>query len=285
MAPHENNAFTPSLLPMVTASAAPVATEVLDVAAIYARSAEAIKKHTTAKTYLAGRGLNWEHLNVGYKSRKTADKWGRGCVIFPLRDDRGKVVSLYGRAIKGSGHYYTAGRRGLYPYYPDPSTRTLVLTESVSDAASIKRPELGLDCYAILALYGTNGLTAEHRGVISDLKELREIILTLDGDAAGREATKKIARELATLRPSVRLSYVPLAQGEDVNSVTATLRAEGREVAELFAVTEPVELPASTASTTGTAPAGHGQPAQPLYTLLRRPPTRSRAACARRTRT
>ena len=241
--------------PVVTASAAPVATEVLDVAAIYARSAEAIKKHAAAKAYLAERGLNWEHLNVGYKSRKTPEKWGRGCVIFPLRDDRGKVVSLYGRAIKGSSHYYTAGRRGLYPYYPDPSTRTLVLTESVIDAASIKRPELGLDCYAILALYGTNGLTAEHRQVIKNLASLKDIILTLDGDAAGREATKKIAGELAELRPGIRLSYVPLAESEDVNSVTARLREEGREVAELFAVMESIEVPRPAPAVQTAAPA------------------------------
>lgn len=222
-------------------------TEVPDAAAIYAASREAIQRHAGAKAYLAGRGLDWRALNVGYKSRKTPDRWGRGCVIFPLRDAQNQVVGLYGRAIKGSGHYYTAGRRGLFPYYPDAGTRTLVLTESVIDAASIKQPELGLDCYAILALYGTNGLTAEHRQVIAGLASLREIILILDGDAAGRAATEKLANELAALRPEVALSYVPLAEGGDVNSVTARLRTEGREVAELFTKIEPIELVHGTA--------------------------------------
>ena len=227
----------------------------LNAATVYQTSAAVIKKHAAAKAYLAERGLDDpEAIMAGYKSRKTAEKWGRGCVVFPLRNDKNEVVRLYGRAIKGNGHYYTAGRRGLYPYYPDASTWTLVLTESVIDAASIKRPELGLDCYAILALYGTNGLTAAHRAVITGLAELQDIILTLDGDAAGREATKKIAAELARLRPGVRISYVPLAEGEDVNSVTVRLRAEGKEVAELFAVTEVLAVTPPAPSTT-TAPA------------------------------
>ena len=93
----------------------------LDVKAIYTTSLETIQRNAGAKAYCLERGLvHWEFLGIGYKSRKTAEKWGRGCIVFPLRDGAGEVVSLYGRAIKGSGHYYTADRRGLYPYYPRP---------------------------------------------------------------------------------------------------------------------------------------------------------------------
>jgi DNA primase len=99
-------------------------------------------------------------------------------------------VSLYGRAIKGSGHYFTANRCGLYPYYPDAM---MILTESVIDAASIRRYEFNLDLYAIFALFGTNGLTAEHKTAITSLGDLCEIILALDNDAAGIKATETIA--------------------------------------------------------------------------------------------
>ncbi|TXF87585.1 hypothetical protein FUA23_18550 [Neolewinella aurantiaca] len=113
----------------------------LDIGTIYPASLEAIKKHAAAKAYCLERGLKyWDFLGVGYKSRKTKDKWGRGCILLPLRDERGKIVSLYGRAIKGPGHYYTAGRKGLYPHYPDHTTKTLILTGSVLDAVRI--PEL-----------------------------------------------------------------------------------------------------------------------------------------------
>ena len=192
----------------------------LDIPEIYQASLATIKTHPAAKAYLAGRGLNWEHLTVGYKSRKTPDKWGRGCIIFPLRGADGKVRSLYGRAIKGNNHFYTAGRQGLYPYFPDPGTRTLVLTESIIDAASIKYPDLGLDCYALLALFGTNGLTTEHRDVIAGLNYLKEIIIILDGDDAGRQATITLAGQLHELRPSMRITTVDLPDGEDINSIT-----------------------------------------------------------------
>lgn len=211
------------------AAVEPVAAE-LDVAAIYAASRETIQKHKAAQAYCLERGLVWwDWLGVGYKSRKTPDKWGRGCILLPLKNRSNRVVSLYGRAIKGGGHYYTAGRRGLYPYYPDASTRTLVLTESVIDAASLRRYEFSLDSYAILALYGTNGLTAEHRAVIVELKDLREIILALDNDAAGNAAAAKLAEELNGMRAGLTITRLPLPEGRDVNQVTA---AAGEQLVE-----------------------------------------------------
>jgi DNA primase/energy-coupling factor transporter ATP-binding protein EcfA2 len=210
-----------SLPPPTPQEREPVAPE-LDVKAIYAASLETIQKHKAAQAYCLERGLVWwDWLGVGYKSRKTSERWGRGCILLPLRDRAGRVVSLYGRAIKGKGHYYTAGRRGLYPYYPDASTRTLVLTESVLDAASLRRYEFSLDGYAILALYGTNGLTAEHRTVIGELGDLREIILALDSDEAGNAAAGKLATELTELRGGLTVTRLPLPAGADVNAVTA----------------------------------------------------------------
>ena len=228
----------------------------LNVPEIYKSSLATIKTHIAAKEYLASRGLNWEHLTVGYKSRKTPDKWGRGCIIFPLRSADGKIHSLYGRAIKGNSHFYTAGRHGLYPYHPDPGTRTLVLTESIIDAASIKYPDLGLDCYALLALFGTNGLTAEHRAVIAGLASLKEIIIILDGDEAGRRATTTLATQLHELRPGLKVTTVNLPDGEDVNSITAgmtDLMAEFGVLLDGRTVIAPaVQTPAPAAAPTPT---------------------------------
>jgi DNA primase len=218
-----------------------------------------MKKHTAAKAYCEDRGLKYhDFLGIGYKSQKTKDKWGRGCIVLPLSNAAGKTVSLYGRAIKGSGHYYTAGRKGLYPYHPDATTKTLILTESVIDAASIRRYEFNLDLYAILALYGTNGLTAEHKAVITKLKDLREIILALDNDTAGIKATEEIAAELMELKPGLTISFLELPEGGDVNEVAS--RAEDVEATfnDLFARREtianaapvvPSEIPKSSLDT------------------------------------
>jgi DNA primase len=91
----------------------------------------------------------------------------------------------------------------------------------VIDAASIRRYEFKLELYAILALYGTNGLTAEHKTAITNLKDLREIILALDNDAAGIKATEVIAAELMELKPGLTISFLELPEGGDVNEVAS----------------------------------------------------------------
>jgi DNA primase len=68
-------------------------------------------------------------------------------------------------------------------------------------------------------LYGTNGLTEEHLQAIQQLQHLRELILMLNADDAGRAATEKHAATLHQLLPELKISVVHLPDGEDVNSV------------------------------------------------------------------
>ena len=78
---------------------------------------------------------------------------------------------------------------------------------------SLRRYEFALDLYAILALYGTNGLTVEHKAAITKLKDLGEIILALDNDTAGIKATEEIAAELMQLKPGLTISFLALPEG------------------------------------------------------------------------
>lgn len=176
---------------------------------------EAIKRNEKAQEYCESRALDWQSLEIGYKSRKTADTWGRSCIIFPLKNEKSEMVSLYGRSIVGPGHYYQSGRKGLYPGYPQSDTHRLILAESVIDAASI----LPYTTEGVLALYGTNGLTAEHLEAIKALEHLEEIVLALDGDEAGREATQRHNQTLHQALPSVKITTLILPEGEDLNSI------------------------------------------------------------------
>ena len=148
--------------------------------------------------------------------------WARECIVFPLKNKEGKIISLYGRSITNDAdqrHFYLKDRQGLYPHYPNPGARKLILTESVIDAASIlQQPDI-IHYYNVLALYGTNGLMDEHLQAISALKELKEIILMLNRDEAGEVATARHCRTLRELLPDMRISKVELPEGEDVNSV------------------------------------------------------------------
>ena len=165
--------------------------------------------------------------------------FAKDCIIFPLKDKVGKIVSMYGRSIreirKTNGqlamtgkHFYLKDRCGLYPRYPDPNTTRLILTEAIIDAASLLQiPEIA-ENYEILACYGTNGLTREH---VEAIKEWaggsasanamadKEVIFFFDGDKSAAEAVKKYQKELSEELPHVKLASVETPQGEDVNSL------------------------------------------------------------------
>jgi len=75
------------------------------------------------------------------------------CVIFPLLDEAGQIVNLYGRSVTSNGHYFLPGaRRGLF--CPPLTTGELILTEGVVDALTL----LNAGYVNVLALYGVNGL-------------------------------------------------------------------------------------------------------------------------------
>ena len=158
--------------------------------------------------------------------------FGRGCVVFPLKNRENQIVGMYFRETdnsKPNRHYYLQNRQGLYPNYPEPQTKKLILTEAVIDAATLvqlKGESEMLKEYQILACYGTNGLTDEHQEAIKSLDNLLEIILFFDGDQAGREGIKKNADILWNLKRDIKLSFVETPEGEDINSLSISHEPE-----------------------------------------------------------
>ncbi len=152
--------------------------------------------------------------------------FGKNCICFALKNPAGHVTGLYFRSIFETNgnkdqarHFYLKDRQGLYPAYPKPGTTKLILTEAIIDAASLLQMEEITKEYGILSLYGTNGLTDEHKKAIGELKALQEIIFFLDGDQAGREAVKKHSETLHTLKPGIKISYVETPDSHDINSL------------------------------------------------------------------
>ena len=180
-----------------------------------------LKKSIKAKAYLESRHLGNLIVSndslVGFNGGAYKDL--KYCVIFPLRDKKGQVVSLYGRSVvdnNKSKHYYLADRKGLYPKHPSAETKKLILTESIIDTATL---QCSINNYSLLALYGTNGMSNEHLEAIRNLKDLEEIILFFDGDQAGIKATEKYKKELSELLPKVKVSVVNTPENEDINSL------------------------------------------------------------------
>ncbi|EAY24008.1 CHC2 zinc finger domain-containing protein [Microscilla marina] len=206
--------------------------------AAFAHFQKAFAQSKAAQAYMQSRGLEGiqevgfhdgklsKPLRAGLDTLGISSAWGRGCIIFPLKNAEGDIVSFYGRSISNEGdqrHFYSTQRQGLYPGYPDAqSTKYLVLTESVIDAASFPVDD---DATAVLALYGTNGLTPAHKQLVVQMPHLEEIYLFFDGDDAGRKALKTRADELwkvwlhGASATTQTISSVPTPEGEDVNSL------------------------------------------------------------------
>jgi DNA primase catalytic core len=233
----------------------------------------AISNSKPAQEYLQSRGLDHKKIEVGYNAgqfhhgaRKEAtlinqcleyglliDKnivastggkaysvFGKWSVCFALKNKENKVVSLYFRSIlndKESKHFYLKNRQGLYPNYPNPQTKKLILTESIIDAASLLQIKPIAENYSVLACYGTNGLTEEHIKAIKELTELEELIFAFDNDTAGKEAVKKYAQELKTQNPQLTITQI-----EPINKdINETLQLHNEEIfIELLDKRQPV---------------------------------------------
>ncbi len=221
---------------------------------------DASTRSASPKQYLQNRALDINKITVGYdahnfhKSREITaelkelylntgliypDKLGRtnnyhsffdGCIVFPISNEKGEIVNLYGRCIdetKESRHRYLPGKhQGIYPKYPKAETEKLIITECIIDCATLLQiPEIA-GKYEMISCYGTNNFTTEHQTAIKNLQALKEVILFYDGDKAGREAIythAAIIRELLNAcgerSRTVKVSYVETPDNEDINSL------------------------------------------------------------------
>ena len=159
-----------------------------------------------------------------------------GCVVFPVTDTDGNIVTLYGRHV-GDGpkrHVFLPGRpKGLWnapilKTYPE-----IIVVESVLDALSVEAAGFP----NAVSIQGTNGLGD---GDIADMLRYGagRVILMLDGDKAGAEACEKIGRRILT-HPALDEGAGPIAvtrrilpDGHDPNSFLAAFGKE--KLAELI---------------------------------------------------
>jgi len=178
-----------------------------------------------AQDYLRSRGFQtvdtWKAFRIGYGSGNLAGKAAdarlqaaglmtasrkerfSGCITIPLLDGEA-VVGLYGRKIKGSGHYYLPGpHRGLFNAAHASKSKEIIITESILDALSFI--EAGF--LNVLPLYGINGLTSDHLRFFEEYGT-RNVILCLDSDEPGKQAAKSIKDKL--LKHGLGVSVITL---------------------------------------------------------------------------
>ena len=159
----------------------------------------------------------------------------RGRLMFPIRDQRGRVIAFGGRILgEGEPKYLNSPDTPLFDkgrtlYNIDragPASRTarrLIVVEGYMDV-------IGLDRAGISEAVAPNG-TAVTEGQLERLWRLDPApILCFDGDSAGRKAAVRAAlRALPHIGPDRTLRFVELPAGQDPDDV---VRAGGRAAFE-----------------------------------------------------
>lgn len=174
------------------------------------RKSEELINNSLSVGLLLNKGLKANNGEIAY------NVFGKYSLVFPLKNKENEIVSFYFRSIldketdKGGSlntnenksvvkqnakHFYLKNRTGLYPNYPNPKTKKLILTESIIDCGSLLQIDEITTNYSVLACYGTNGLNEEIQKAILELENLEEIVFAFDNDDAGKEAVKKYAEQ------------------------------------------------------------------------------------------
>ncbi|MGG0656658.1 DNA primase [Rummeliibacillus pycnus] len=146
----------------------------------------------------------------------------RGRVMFPIRDEQGKIIAFSGRILDSGGEdakYLNSPEspifhKGQVLYNLDQARpiirkeRNVVLFEGFMDVLSAKRAGV----FNGVASMGT-ALTVQH---MTKLKRLSDhIIVCYDGDKAGWEAARKAAEMLHAERLNVEVAVLPTGLDPD----------------------------------------------------------------------
>ncbi|MGH9946910.1 MAG: CHC2 zinc finger domain-containing protein [Pyrinomonadaceae bacterium] len=201
-------------------------------------------KNEKAIAYLASRGISAEAIQVfrlGYvdgtlrgklnaDGRASLERLGLlnekgnetmyGSVVFPLVDAaHGKPTGLYARHIEKHQHLYHSGkRRGVFNPSGAKETEEIVLTESVIDALAL----WSIGIRNMTCSYGVNALTDEILEHLSESR-IRRVVLMLDADDAGREASAKFAEKLSSIGIESRTVKLPAKDASEFVAAGGTL--------------------------------------------------------------
>lgn len=134
------------------------------------------------------------------------------CITFPVRDAQGRTLFIYRRSIEGKFFNAPEGvEKPLFGIDVVPKDCTsLLICESILNACTA-----WVYGYPAVALLGTGNSLQ-----LQQLRELgiHEFTICMDGDEAGRKATKKLQRALSK---NAVIWTIHMPDGKDLNDCTA----------------------------------------------------------------
>lgn len=235
--------------------------------AFYAQQLRTHSARNSAVDYLKSRGLTgaaakafeigfappgWDnlltHIGDDAKNRSLLDKAGllihneernsdydrfRNRIMFPIRDQRGRVIAFGGRVLGDDKPKYLNSpetetfhkSRELYGLYEarkhNQKLSRLVIVEGYMDV-------VGLAQYGIHYAVATLGTATTSQHLERLFKIVPEVIFCFDGDEAGRTAAKRaLSTTLPVIKDGQEARFLFLPEGEDPDSL---VRKEGSDV-------------------------------------------------------
>jgi DNA primase catalytic core len=225
---------------------------------------ERLKQTPTARAYLASRGLDDDqliaHFQIGFadrslglrlpeKNRKEGERlrsrltqlglWREsghehfnGCIVAPLLDEQGHVVSFYGR--RASRPAATRGElRHLYPPGPHRglfnreclSQPEIILCEAVLDALTF-----WVNGFKnVTCLFGTEGFTDE---LWDALRKVQRVRIAYDADDAGERAAQRDTERFQ--KHGIEVFRVKFPHGMDANEYACKVKPADKSLALLM---------------------------------------------------
>ena len=216
-----------------------------------------------------GRDLRERLAALGVFREKSRREHFDGCVTFPVYDEDGRVVQIYGRrtgrvdvrwSAAGSKHLVLpVPLRGVWNWPALRESTEIVLCEAILDA-----------CTAIengfpntIATWGADGFTEDHERALVR-HGVRKVLIAFDRDDAGDAGAKTVAAKLAV--HGIDCYRVELPRGMDVNDYARKMSPADRALA--LAIRGAVWMgtgraPAAAAAFAPARPALRAVPAEP----------------------
>lgn len=147
---------------------------------------------------------NLKHLGILQEGMRESFE---SCVVFPLLNETGVIVSLYARRITETSikHLYLTGpRAGLFNGQILKSYPEIILTESIIDSLSLYQSGIK----NTIPCYGVNGFTNYHQEQIKNNKT-QDIIIIFDNDVTGKEHALQIKQEIQNQVLSCEIKDLP----------------------------------------------------------------------------
>jgi len=184
---------------------------------------EVLKTNKKAQDYLQSRGLHDPEIIKEYKIgfcdgslpkdmnlRQSLFDLGiltagnrehfHNCITFPIHDEKGRIISLYGRNINKSLHLYLKGpHQGIFNYKRAKTSKEIYIAESIIDALSL----IKLGFKSTIALFGANGFTDDHNELLK-YSDIDKVTLCLDNDTRGQKAQENL---IAKVPQSIKHVY------------------------------------------------------------------------------